>query len=138
MKKIIVLGGGTAGWLTALLVREFYPQFEVTVVESDTIGILGAGEGTVPHIVAVLDFLKIPVSALMRECGATLKTGIKFTNWHGDNTAYFHNFTGNDELEMWDLDSIFRLVKSLSNNIFRLISIEPFINSIFRLVKMYI
>ena len=108
MKKIIVLGGGTAGWLTALLVREFYPQFEVTVVESDTIGILGAGEGTVPHIVAVLDFLKIPVSALMRECGATLKTGIKFTNWHGDNTAYFHNFTGNDELEMWDLDSIFR------------------------------
>ena len=43
MKKIIVLGGGTAGWLTALLVREFYPQFEVTVVESDTIGILGLG-----------------------------------------------------------------------------------------------
>lgn len=108
MKKIIVLGGGTAGWLTALLVRKFYPQFEVTVVESDAIGILGAGEGTVPHIVAVLDFLDIPVSSLMRECGATLKTGIKFSNWHGDNTAYFHNFTGNDELEMWDLDSIFR------------------------------
>ena len=108
MKKIIVLGGGTAGWLTALLVREFYPQFQITVVESDAIGILGAGEGTVPHIVAVLDFLKIPLSALFRECSATLKTGIKFTNWHGDGTSYFHNFTGNDELEMWDLDNIFR------------------------------
>ena len=108
MKKIVVLGGGTAGWLTALLVKEFYPQFDITVVESDAIGILGAGEGTVPHIVAVLDFLKIPVSALVRECSATLKTGIKFTNWHGDGTAYFHTFTGNDELEMWSLDNIFR------------------------------
>ena len=108
MTKIVVLGGGTAGWLTALLVKEFYPQFDITVVESDAIGILGAGEGTVPHIVAVLDFLKIPVSALVRECSATLKTGIKFTNWHGDGTAYFHTFTGNDELEMWSLDNIFR------------------------------
>ncbi|MEY4641794.1 MAG: Pelagibacter phage [Pseudomonadota bacterium] len=95
--------------MTALLVKEFYPQFEVTLVESDEIGILGAGEGTVPHIVAVLDFLRIPVSALVRECSATLKTGIRFTNWHGDGTSYFHSFTGDAELEMWSLDHIFRV-----------------------------
>ena len=108
MKKILVLGGGTAGWLTALLTKEFYPQFDVTLVESDAIGILGAGEGTVPHIIAVLDFLKIPVSALIKECSATVKSGIKFTNWHGDGTSYFHSFIGDDELEMWNLDNIFR------------------------------
>jgi tryptophan halogenase len=108
MKKIVVLGGGTAGWLTALLTREFHPGFEITVVESESIGILGAGEGTVPHFISVLDFLKIPVSALVRECSATLKIGIKFSNWHGDGSAYFHNFIANDELEMWSLDNIFR------------------------------
>lgn len=108
MKKILVLGGGTAGWITALIAREFYPQYEITVVESDTIGILGAGEGTVPHIVAVLDFLKIPVSALVKECSATVKVGIKFTNWHGDGSSYFHTFIGDDDLEMWNVDNIFR------------------------------
>lgn len=108
MKKTIVLGGGTAGWLTALLVREFYPQFAITLVESDAIGILGAGEGTVPHIKAVLDFLRIPVSSLFRECSATLKTGIKFNNWNGDGNSYFHNFAANDELEMWSLNVLFR------------------------------
>ena len=82
MKKIIVLGGGTAGWLTSLMVREFYPDFDITLIESAEIGILGAGEGTVPHFVELLDFLRIPVSALVKECNATIKIGIKFSNWN--------------------------------------------------------
>lgn len=108
MKKVIVLGGGTAGWLTALLTREFYPQFDITLVESEQIGILGAGEGTVPHFVSLLDFLRIPVSALVKECKASVKAGIRFTNWHGDGTSYFHQFAANDDLEMWPADAIFR------------------------------
>ncbi|MDR0779363.1 MAG: tryptophan 7-halogenase [Pseudomonadales bacterium] len=108
MKKIIVLGGGSAGWLTSLLTREFYPEFDITLIESDEIGILGAGEGTVPHFIEVLDFLRIPVSALVRECGATLKIGIKFTHWNGDGTSYFHDFRAKDELEEWAFDDAFR------------------------------
>lgn len=108
MKKIIVLGGGSAGWLTSLLTREFYPEFDITVVESEDIGILGAGEGTVPHFIDVLDFLKIPVSALVAECNATIKIGIKFTNWHGDNTSYFHDFIAKDDLQSWIFDDNFR------------------------------
>lgn len=108
MKKIIVLGGGSAGWLTSLLTREFYPEFDITLVESEEIGILGAGEGTVPHFIELLDFLRIPVSALVRECSATIKIGIKFTNWNGDGTSYFHDFIAKDELEEWSFDDNFR------------------------------
>lgn len=108
MKKIVVLGGGSAGWLTSLLTREFYPEFDIKLIESSEIGILGAGEGTVPNFVEVLDFLRIPVSAIVRECNATLKIGIRFSNWHGDGTSYFHDFIANDELEEWSFDDTFR------------------------------
>lgn len=111
MKKIIVLGGGSAGWLTSLLTREFYPDFDITLIESAEIGILGAGEGTVPHFVEILDFLRIPVSALVRECNATIKIGIRFSNWHGDGTSYFHDFIAKDELEEWAFDDTFRYNK---------------------------
>lgn len=111
MKKIIVLGGGSAGWLTSLLVREFYPAFDITLIESEEIGILGAGEGTVPHFIEMLDFLRLPVSALVRECSATIKIGIKFTNWNGDGTSYFHDFRANDDLEEWVFDDQFRFNK---------------------------
>lgn len=114
MKKIIVLGGGSAGWLTSLLTREFYPDFDITLIESAEIGILGAGEGTVPHFIEILDFLRIPVSALISECNATIKIGIKFTNWHGDGTSYFHDFIAKDELEEWSFDDAFRYNKLTS------------------------
>jgi len=90
--KITILGGGTAGWLTALMVRQFYPHYDVQLIESDEIGILGAGEGTVPHFVSVMEFLNIPIGFLMSECKSTLKLGINFENWNGDNKSYFHTF----------------------------------------------
>ena len=103
-KNIVVLGGGTAGWLTALLTREFYPNYSITLIESTSIGILGAGEGTVSHITHILDKLRIPVSVLIKECKATIKTGINFVNWHGDNTSYYHHFIANYKLEHNILD----------------------------------
>ena len=91
-KKIVILGGGTAGWLTALITKKFYPNYDITLIESDEIGILGAGEGTVPHFPGVLEFLGIPISDIVKECDGTIKLGIKFNNWNGDNKFYFHNF----------------------------------------------
>jgi len=104
MKNIVVLGGGTAGWLTALITREFYLNAKITVVESDEIGILGAGEGTVPHFINILDLLGIPFSDLVKECGATVKQGIRFTNWNGDGTSYFHAFSASHGLGFKTLD----------------------------------
>lgn len=94
-RNLVVLGGGTAGWLTALIVKRFYPNCNITLVESTEIGVLGAGEGTVPHFIDVLDFIGIPVSDLVKRCSSTLKIGIKFTNWNGDGTSFFHSFAPN-------------------------------------------
>jgi tryptophan halogenase len=91
-KKFVILGGGTAGWLTALYIRQSFPNSSVTVVASSEIGILGAGEGTTPHFIQLIDELKIDLKELMAASKGTFKTGIKFTNWNGDGTHFFHPF----------------------------------------------
>jgi glycine/D-amino acid oxidase-like deaminating enzyme len=49
-KTVVVVGGGTAGWLTALMAKKSQPNLNITVIESKEIGILGAGEGSTPHL----------------------------------------------------------------------------------------
>jgi len=92
MKNIVVVGGGTAGWITALMVQAYHPYFHVTVIESEEIGILGAGEGTVPHFVSVLDIIGIPFTDIVKYASGTVKNGIRFVNWNGDGKEYFHGF----------------------------------------------
>jgi len=112
--NVVVVGGGTAGWLTSLLVKRYYPNIEVTVIESEEIGILGAGEGTTPHFVSYLDKLKIPTSELIKNCKATIKLGINFENWNGDKKSYFHSFSSAQHLnEMHKL----LFTKCISENI---------------------
>jgi tryptophan halogenase len=91
-KKIIVAGGGTAGWLTALTAKYSLPECDVIVVESNKIGILGAGEGTTPNILGLLSSLEVNPSDFLNKTGGTLKSGIKFTNWSGDGDYYYHPF----------------------------------------------
>jgi len=93
--KYVILGGGTAGWLTALYLNKNFPDDEVTIVASSEIGILGAGEGTTPAFMEYLEEVGITELELVSNCKATLKTGIKFTNWNGDGEHYFHNFWDN-------------------------------------------
>jgi len=98
MKKVYIIGGGTAGWFTALLTKKFYPTYDVTLIESGEIGILGAGEGSVPFFTNILDMLDIPVIDLIKECKATFKLGINFANWNNDGKSYFHSFIYEDEV----------------------------------------
>ena len=98
MKKVYIIGGGTAGWFTALFAKKFYPHYDVTLIESGEIGILGAGEGSVPFLTNILDMLDIPITDLIRECKATFKLGINFANWNNDGQSYFHSFIYKDEV----------------------------------------
>lgn len=91
-----VVGGGTAGWLTALFLQHYYPFTKINVISSDEIGILGAGEGTTPNTLGMLETLGIPLPELIKKTNATIKNGIKFSNWNGDGESYFHPFVNSD------------------------------------------
>jgi hypothetical protein len=91
--KIVIVGGGTAGWLSALMIKKIHGELhEVTVIESSAIGIIGAGESSTGLLRGIinnetwnfgcneLDFLKF--------CKATPKLAIVHKNWKGDNTEY--------------------------------------------------
>jgi len=91
--KYVIVGGGTAGWLTALYINKHFPNDQITVIASSEIGILGAGEGTTPPFIDFLKEVDISEKDLYNNCKATIKTGIKFTNWNGNDDEYFHNFS---------------------------------------------
>lgn len=92
-KKIVVLGGGTAGWMTALLVRKFYPNYDITIIHDSSIGVLGAGEGTTPNFIARdLELLDITLADIIKHCDATIKNCTEFINWNGYGTKYTLSF----------------------------------------------
>jgi tryptophan halogenase len=93
MKKIVIVGGGTAGWLTALQVKQLFNKAEITLIESTSIGILGAGEGSVPLFPTFIKSLGIDLGDFKHKCDATFKLGINFENWNGDGKSYLHPFT---------------------------------------------
>lgn len=91
INSICIVGGGTSGLVAALMMRKAWENLKITVIESSQIGIVGVGEGSTEHWKKFIDHVGISVYDLMRETGATFKIGIKFTNWHGDGTHYFHS-----------------------------------------------
>ncbi len=95
-KRIVILGGGTAGWITANLMATHWAQqnFEITLVESPDIGIIGVGEGSTPPLRGFMNAIGVKESDWMHECGATYKVGITFKDWSVKPgfTHYFHPF----------------------------------------------
>ena len=95
---IVVLGGGSAGWITACLLHKEWGAKggRVTVVESPQIGIIGVGEGSTPQLKAMFDHLGIAEAEWMAACNATYKLGIRFTGWseRPGFESYFHPFPG--------------------------------------------
>lgn len=94
IKTITIVGGGTAGWMTAAALTRFFPKehYRVQLIESDAIGTVGVGEATVPHIRYFNNMLGIDENDFIRETQATYKLGIQFENWGSIGESYIHPF----------------------------------------------
>src|SRR5438270_12146614 len=93
VKRIVIVGGGTAGWMAAAALSRFVGEGRrIVLVESDAIGTVGVGEATIPPIVEFNHQLGIDEDEFLRETNATFKLGIEFTGWVDGSDRYFHQF----------------------------------------------
>ncbi|MFL0415199.1 tryptophan halogenase family protein [uncultured Sphingomonas sp.] len=98
-RRIVIAGGGTAGWMAAAAIsRTLGRAAEVTLVESEAIGTVGVGESTIPPLVGYNRLLGINEAEFMAATNATFKLGILFDGWRDGTDRYFHSFglTGKD------------------------------------------
>ncbi|MDG2381251.1 MAG: tryptophan 7-halogenase [Pirellulaceae bacterium] len=94
IKQILIVGGGTAGWMTASYLNRFVRKVgcKVTLVESPEISTVGVGEATIPSLVKFVRNMKFDEDDFMRRCNATYKLGIEFSDWVHPNQSYWHPF----------------------------------------------
>lgn len=93
VRRVVIAGGGTAGWCAAAaLSRMLGPLLDITLVESDDIGIVGVGEATIPTVRTFHNFLNINERDFLRATNGTFKLGIAFENWGRPGDRYMHSF----------------------------------------------
>ncbi|MYH86926.1 MAG: tryptophan 7-halogenase, partial [Gammaproteobacteria bacterium] len=100
IRKIVIVGGGTAGWITACVVaaeslKRGDGAVEVVLIESPDIPIIGVGEGTWPSMRMTLQRIGLAEDDLVRESSASFKQGTRFRGWSGlsGNPEYVHPFS---------------------------------------------
>lgn len=100
-RSILIVGGGTAGWMTAALMARAWRDrgVEVTLLESSAIGTIGVGEGSTPKMRRFFDRLGVPETEWMPRCNATYKCGIRFPHWSTRKgyPSYYHPFFSQDD-----------------------------------------
>lgn len=92
--SVIIVGGGTAGWMTACLMQKHWPRSHIQLIESSAIGTIGVGEGSTPFMKHFFAQIGLAESDWMPQCDATYKVGIQFDAWTQNPAypGYFHPF----------------------------------------------
>ena len=93
IRKVLVVGGGTAGWMTAaFLSQALGKHVSIQLVESDAISTIGVGEATIPPIIDFNNALGIDEDDFVKATQATFKLGVQFRNWGAKGEQYTHGF----------------------------------------------
>lgn len=93
LKRILIVGGGTAGWMTAaLLSKLFNGLYEIVLVESEAIGIVGVGEATIPAIKKYNELMELDEDEFLQRTQGSFKLGVQFVDWWKLGHSYIHGF----------------------------------------------
>lgn len=93
IRKVVIVGGGSAGWMTAAALSKFLPHdVSVELVESEQLGTISVGEATIPPIITFNRMLGIDEDEFLRATDGTIKWGIQFESWGGLGEKYMHPF----------------------------------------------
>lgn len=116
LKKLVIVGGGTAGWIAAAALAKFAGRVvDIELIESDAIGTVGVGEATIPQILRLTGMLGLDEAAMMKATGATFKLGIEFNNWGHKGESYLHTF-GHSGINFNHLDFQHYWLRALKEN----------------------
>lgn len=118
-QRIVVLGGGTAGWYAALTLRRlFSPRVDVRVIESSKIGIVGVGEGGLLNLVSGLIHNQIDIDEFVRETGAAFKWGFCYEGWRTgqEDDKFYHLFVSSQaSASQWQENGFFPYFSAMIN-----------------------
>lgn len=94
LRRIVIVGGGTAGWMAAIYLNRIARPMrcEVVLIESSNIGTIGVGEATIPTLVHFVRMLNLDETEFMRRCSATFKLAIRFEDWVDIGVTHWHPF----------------------------------------------
>jgi hypothetical protein len=115
IKNLTIVGGGTAGLISALILKKRFQNLEIQIVKSEKIGIVGVGEGSTEHWLEFMKFCDISHQDLIKECDATIKSGVMFENW--TPKKYYHSINSMYQSETKFAQYLAGFGYTISNNI---------------------
>jgi tryptophan halogenase len=113
LEKLSVVGGGTAGFVAALILKTRFPRLQIEIIRSSKIGIVGVGEGSTEHWNEFMQYIGVNFKTIIKHCNATFKSGIMFRGWGAED--YLHSTSPDSERKNGQYQTVYG--KIISDNL---------------------